>query len=161
MNDFWEENRGRPSKIHDPDIVRRLLDNIRLGMPQKYAALDAGISDRTFDNWKRRAKSGDPEYEDFFRELKKAESSGMKMSLTNIQIAANPEQFRKDGHKGQWQAAAWILERRFKKDFGREAVVEEEPEPEGVDLSEMSEEDLQTMQKILNKYADKRKTDTD
>ncbi len=152
---------GRPSKIHDKEITKRLLDNIRIGMPIKYAAIEAGIDDKTYYNWKKRGEQGDAEYVQFFRHLKQAQSQGMKLSLQNVQVAANPEQFKKENHKGQWQAAAWILERRWKADFGRDAVPVPEEKQEGIDLSVLSDEDLKIVQGILEKHGNKSETNKD
>ena len=100
---------GRPSKF-TPEITEKVLQNIRLGMRYKDAALAAGVSDRTFAEWRQKgekAKSG--KYSRFSQSLHLAEAEGERALIARIQSAA----------KKQWQAAAWILERRHRERWGR------------------------------------------
>jgi len=94
---------GRPSKL-TPEVVRKICDNIRLGMSYERAAMCAGISRSTFHLWKAKgeqAKTG--KYLDFLNTLVQAEMEGEQRLLAAI---------KKAGIDGKWPAAAWILERR-------------------------------------------------
>lgn len=105
---------GRPSKINDPKVVRKLLDGIILGMPYEHAADWAGINRQTYYNWYNKgktAKSG--KFKEFFDKVKEAEAKGIGACLTSI------HQARGDGN---WQAAAWILERRYPGKYGRQRL---------------------------------------
>lgn len=101
---------GQPSKLTE-EIKEKLFGSIKMGLSYKDAAILAGISERTFHNWKRRgeeATSG--QYFQFVQELKKAEVIGKATLLGEIR--SDPS----------WQAKAWILERRHPDEFGRQRI---------------------------------------
>lgn len=101
---------GRPSKLNE-DTKSRLLQAIRLGCTYDKACAFAGISYQTLRNWiKRGEQSTKGQYFDFVDELKKAEASAVVGWLAHIEKAA------KDG---TWQAAAWKLERRYPREWGK------------------------------------------
>lgn len=93
---------ARRSKYTD-DVVQRLTDAIRLGATYAMACSYAGITFETFNQW-RNAK---PAFSDL---VKEAEGDAVVQWLTKIEQAAND---------GNWQAAAWKLERRYPHDYGR------------------------------------------
>jgi transposase len=93
---------GRPTK-YTPEITQKILDAIRLGAPFNQACNAAGIHVDTFIEWRKR-------YSEFAEAVKEAEGQGVQNWLTVIETAAN---------NGNWQAAAWKLERRFPQDFAR------------------------------------------
>jgi hypothetical protein len=72
------------------------------------AAAAGGISKQTLKNWRHRAAAGEEPFLSFFARLEKAEACGAVAALSCIQEAAA---------KGTWQAAAWMLERRYPKQF--------------------------------------------
>lgn len=82
---------------------RRLLDALTCGATLKLAAAAAGVSDDTLARWRKRY----PELQD---EIDQAEATGAVAALATIRQAAQG---------GTWQAAAWILERRYPSDYGR------------------------------------------
>ena len=103
--------KGGPGAL-SPDARARLLQAIRLGSSLKGAARRGGISEFTYHRWIRRgreAKSG--AYREFFEEVEAARSDGELALLANIQKA---------GKRGDWRAAAFILERRWQMEYGRE-----------------------------------------
>lgn len=101
-------SQGRLTKL-TPENIRKILDALRTGAPRKFACRSAGVSDRTFTLWMRhgRAKRS-KEHVAFFSAVQKAEADGVCQNLKKIQTA---------GRKN-WQALAWMLERRFQEDFG-------------------------------------------
>lgn len=88
---------------YTPERVKRFLDAVRLGSTYRLAAAYAGISHETYANW----LDSKPE---FFAAVKEAEGQAVVGWLAKIEKAAND---------GNWQAAAWKLERRLPEDFGR------------------------------------------
>ena len=100
---------GRPSKFDN--TKDKILANIRLGMRYTDAAMAAGISYNTFNEWRKKgdkAKSG--KYHEFCESLYLSEAEGERQLIARIQKAAQG---------GTWQAAAWILERRHREKWGR------------------------------------------
>jgi transposase len=106
---------GRPSKL-TPERVARLIDALRAGHTREGAAALAGISRSTFNAWLAAAKepSADPELLSFLDAIKNAEIEA-EDALLGIIRAAAPK---------QWQAAAWILERRSPDRWGRRVKAE-------------------------------------
>lgn len=72
------------------------------------AALAGGISKTTLKVWRLRAANGEEPYAAFMARVEKAEAAGAVAALDCIQAAAK---------EGTWQAAAWLLERRYPKQF--------------------------------------------
>jgi hypothetical protein len=105
---------GRPSQLKDP-VRSKILASIRLGLPYYQAARAGGIAPSTFWAWMAAgrkdavAKKVSP-FSEFLDAVKKAEAEHVREAVGVI---------RKIGKK-QWQAMAWILERRHPKDFGND-----------------------------------------
>lgn len=93
---------GRPTK-RTPETVKKLCDAIRLGASYGDACGFAGISISIFNEWRR-------EHPDFRAEIESAEGAGRVQLIAKIQKAATD---------GNWQAAAWMLERRDPENYGR------------------------------------------
>ena len=100
---------GRKSKL-TPEVQERICEAIRLQMPYKMAAQRGGIDHSTLNRWLDKGEK-DPGsiYGTFRAAVKEAESDGVTELLAIIRIAA----------KTHWQAAAWLLERRYHSEFGR------------------------------------------
>jgi hypothetical protein len=97
----------RPTKYTEATI-ERLEHAIGLGASYVQACGYAGISFQTFNEW----RSTNPAFSD---RLQKAEAQGVVGWLTKIEKAATD---------GNWQAAAWKLERRYPADYGRREAIE-------------------------------------
>jgi transposase len=93
---------GRKTK-YTPETVKRLTDAIALGATDKLACAYAGIDESTFYAWLK-AKT------EFSDAIKEAEGKGAITWLAKIEKAATD---------GNWQAAAWKLERRYPQMYGR------------------------------------------
>lgn len=110
---------GRPTKL-SPETQKKICDGIRLGMTRERAAEWAGICRSTFFNWIRRGEEAESGvFSEFLYALKRAESDGIAVCLNNIHKAAKGEDYN-----GQWQAAAWILERRHPMEYGKQVAVD-------------------------------------
>ena len=102
-----------PSKF-TPETVKTLLAGIRAGLPYHLAAEAAGISEATFYDWQRGKfpRGADKQLKsEFLEDLTRARGESARRLTTLISNAATDD----------WRAAAWILERRFPKDFGKDA----------------------------------------
>lgn len=91
----------RPTKFTVAEA--RILRAARVGMPRRRVALAAGIHHDTLYEWLKTKP-------DFSAALEKAEASGEETRLHRIEQAAK---------KGEWQADAWWLERRYPDEWGR------------------------------------------
>ena len=113
---------GRPTDC-TPETTRAIAQAISLGSTYKDAALSADVTYTSFRNWmvrgqaefKRMKAAGfrskphkrEQPYFEFFTAIKKAKSKGKaKLVKTIFQHAAM-----------SWQAAAWLLERRYPDQF--------------------------------------------
>lgn len=85
---------------------------IRGGNYIETAAAYAGISKQTLYNWLRRgARQKSGQYREFALAVEQALAEAEMRDLALIEQAARD---------GKWQAAAWRLERRFPKRWGRQ-----------------------------------------
>ncbi|MFX9703736.1 hypothetical protein ABTO92_19445, partial [Acinetobacter baumannii] len=78
-------------------------DAIRRGATIEMACAAAGITDATWHLWMNKARQGRAPYRDFLEAIKTAEAEHQARLLAVIEEHAIK----------QWQAAAWILERRY------------------------------------------------
>ncbi|MBM3268913.1 MAG: helix-turn-helix domain-containing protein [Candidatus Sericytochromatia bacterium] len=99
---------GRPSKL-TPEAAEIVATAIRAGASREAAAAQAGIARSTLYDWCKRGESGDEQFTWFSDTLKKAEADLEAKALAHILEAAGKS----------WQAAAWLLERRFPDRWGR------------------------------------------
>jgi transposase len=98
---------ARPSK-YTPERQARVLEALRAGSSYRDAAEYAGIDQDTLIAWRKR-------YADFSEAVVAAEASvAIRAVLTIRQAFAD----------GDWKAAAFWLERRRNKEWGRQVKVE-------------------------------------
>lgn len=100
--------RGRPFKLND-EIKQAILDNITAGNTLDRTAEASGTSVTAFYRWMKRGSEpgAAPELRDFVAAVKKAKAESETRCITIIANAAVM----------QWQAAAWLLERRFPNQY--------------------------------------------
>ena len=101
---------GRPCKL-TPAVQQAVCDALRAGATHRMAAEFAGVGDATMRAW---MASTDTKFRAFQAAVKESEARGDVHSLAIIQKAAKA---------GQWQAAAWMLERRHPAEYGRRQIV--------------------------------------
>lgn len=109
---------GRPSKF-TPERRAAIVDAIAHRIPYEYAAEANGISERTLHDWLNTARVHmiqgiESDYTAFSQAIKRAEMQRMREH--SDMIAAKPK---------NWQADAWLLERRWPKHYGSNAQVNE------------------------------------
>jgi len=117
---------GRPTK-RTPELVARLLEVLAAGNTRKAAYDIAGISSGTFATW----LEDDLDFKDA---VKKAESDAVAERVARIRaagiggavvrrvtVARNGEVVTttEEYARPEWQADAWLLERKYPDDFGR------------------------------------------
>jgi transposase len=115
-----------------PETQRRITDAIALGATYELAAKCAGVAYDTLNEW-RKAKPA------FSEALEEAEGKAAVKWLERIDDAA---------FEGDWRAAAWKLERRYPRAYGR--TVQEQEISGGIDI--MISQRVQTV-KAANKAA--------
>lgn len=104
--------RGRPTKMGD-GVTKRIRDALIVGATYEAAAQYAGINYSTFRAWmiqgeQDAAQGLDTEFSHFFQTVQRANADAQVYFATDIKRAAGKD----------WRAAAWMLEHRFKKDYG-------------------------------------------
>lgn len=114
---------GRPTKL-TPSVQDAIITAIQYGSPYKYAALYAGVSDKTLGNWMRWGEAvaerieqaedkleitiDEKKYLGFFRAVEQANAEAMLLHLQNLEAHS----------KHSPDVSKWILERRFPDTFG-------------------------------------------
>lgn len=101
------ENMGRPTK-RTARNAERICEMLSQGNSRKTAYVGAGISESTFLDWVR-------EDAGFRARVETAEEAAIANLLEEVRAASRD----REGKRGDWKAAAWILERRRPADFGR------------------------------------------
>lgn len=96
--------RGRAAKLEDPGVQNAIVQALGLGATMKQACAIAGVTYRTFLEWRHRAEAEEEPYMTFFDQLGIAADKAIMRKLAVIDQAAQA---------GTWQAAAWWLERNF------------------------------------------------
>ena len=92
-----------------PETREKVLGALRAGNYRVAACKFAGISDDTFGRWMRAGKAGEAEFAEFAEQVKQAEAQAEASLVATIRKAAGDH----------WQAAAWLLERKFVTRWGR------------------------------------------
>ena len=132
---------GKPTIISEAK-ANMLLNAVSKGLRYDDAALLAGINRDTFLKWRRHARNGVAPYSELLADMDAAEQAGkMAMLDTVVSIARGevPEiiemtRVTEDRQittkrSPEWRAAAWILERRYRDEFGKD-----EPGDKGMTL---------------------------
>lgn len=106
---------ARPTKLTD-ELIVDLARAIETGMPYEQACKQSGIAYSTFNNWENgRFPQGVSETmrARFLEAIKRAQAELAFELLTSIRNAGMEDR------SGSWQAAAWMLERKFPQHFRR------------------------------------------
>lgn len=123
---------SRPT-ILTPEIQEIIVKALHLGATHRLAGLAAGIGESTFYTWMALGRdTGASPYLEFLNAVKIAEGAGAVECLEKLAVASRD---------GNWQAAAWVLERRYPAEYGR--TVQEHTVK--VDWASLTEEQLQRL----------------
>ena len=123
----------------NPDVRKKFLDALGQGVPIRVACMYARIAEQTFYNYMKRAEEGQSEYIDFIEEVNELLAKVQIKLVSEINNGKRIETIEKDDENKEiktihyepdnlWTRKAWILERRFRKDWGREAQNEDNAE---------------------------------
>lgn len=113
------KGRGRASLLESkPKAIEAVLNAISMGMTDSFACDYGGIAQSSFYEYLARAEQDFAEskttiYTEFSEKVKKARADFQMKHLVNITKASE---------EGTWQSSAWLLERRFRKEFGNSAI---------------------------------------
>ena len=133
----------KPRLEAEPELAKGIVKLLEKGMPRVHACAQFRVSEKTFYNWmlkyREALESGDKDsvYFQFGQSVKEAESHFIERNLSVIQVASIKS----------WQAAAWLLERRFGNDFGRFQKVMKTDTSSNDPVDSMSDDEVQ---KALN-----------
>ena len=98
--------------------TKRYIEAIKLGLSPTGAAAYVGVDKRTIDSWLDKGSELSEEdgrgYYSFWVRVQKARGKSEKDLVDIVTDAAR---------EGEWKAAAWMLERRFPKDWGKKTEV--------------------------------------
>lgn len=145
--------RGRPTLLDD-DCLQKITNALRDGGYIQDATTAAGIAQSTYHNWMERGRKerdrrlaeltpdkNEQIYVDFLEAVEKAQAEASVELLGEIANHAR---------NGTWQAAAWILERKFPRQWGRFDRTEHTGSEGGPLRLDVSTEDLERkVQRIL------------
>jgi hypothetical protein len=109
---------GRPSKLNE-HVTRALIHNVSTGATLELAADAAGIHISTLHNWRTQGDADldagkDTQYSRLVDALSRARADG-ELALVSL--------IRSHGLT-DWRAAAWLLERRAPKRWGRDGAAD-------------------------------------
>lgn len=111
---------GRPCKL-TPEVHQRIVQFLRHGNSQKAAAEAAGVSEATFQRWLAEGeKSPRSKFREFCEDCKKAQAEWQASMVRVVERHA----VGAGDLTPTWQAAAWLLERRDHKNWGRKVSAE-------------------------------------
>lgn len=122
---------ARPIKLTEK-LIKEVCTYIENGLSNIDACRMAGMSESAFYEYQQRGKNPEeknPIFEEFVESIKKALIKFKLYHLQKIRIA---------GDSGTWQASAWLMERKFKEEFGRFEKVEHSGKiKHGISIEEM------------------------
>ena len=98
------------STKYTEEIINTLLQGLREGKGRHKACKEANIDYRTFLNWLE-----DENKSSFFTQVKDAEKEGNQVTKETCEQAIMNAATNND--KPIWQAAAWMLERKFPEEY--------------------------------------------
>ncbi|MFA5176937.1 MAG: hypothetical protein WC440_02150 [Candidatus Omnitrophota bacterium] len=108
--------KNRPLLMTD-EVVEQICKLISLGNYECVVAQAVGISQQVLIEWKKRGKnSTHGVYRDFWLKYRKAKAEFITRATARIQKIAF------DADSKSWQALAWMLERRYPKQYGKKEL---------------------------------------
>jgi hypothetical protein len=122
---------ARPSDL-TPILQGLIAESVSKGLPPEVAAQAAGITGRTYYRWMARGRedeeagNSDSPHAQFCQAVKEAEATAQGLLLETIRTTSEMG----GPHTPKWQAAAWILERRWPRLYSTHAAPESEEERE-------------------------------
>ncbi len=97
--------RGRKT-LFTPELVKLIIDAIKIGGTDADACARAGINDGTFYRWMNEKK-------EFYDDITRARVDGKLARIGRI---------AKAGSNGDWRADAWFLEHRYPDEYAQKRL---------------------------------------
>jgi hypothetical protein len=131
---------GRKCKLTD-ELTDIICENIELGLSYNLTCQAAGISFDTFNNWMKAGEAEESKkFSDFYDRVRASEAACAKESLERIRDAANTN----------WNAAAWLLERRYPADYGKKDHLNMQSKTENLNVNaQLSDDEIETRRSAL------------
>ena len=133
------EGGGRPSKL-TPEVSDAICECIELGMSYQHSCDCVRVNYGTFCIWRNKAKdvmesktppskytAEQKKLVKFHEDIKSAEAKGIHKNLRCIRKAAEGDM----ENRPQWQAGAWLLERRHPDEFAKLEKIDQKTEHSG------------------------------
>ena len=121
------------------ELTKNICENIKNGIPFKYACKLCGISKSTFYNWYNKGKKADEGiFKEFYDEVENAKAEAVKYNVDIIRNAAE---------NGYWRAAAWWLERTCPEEFGVKKEVKADVKVKSLADALFTDEELEEAKK--------------
>ena len=100
---------SRPTKLTN-EVKQKIGDGVSLGLTYALAASAAGVTYQTFNQWMKLGRdSTSGKYFEFYKHIEQRNAEGALKILQKLNDAAKA---------GNCQVCMFILERRFREDFG-------------------------------------------
>lgn len=109
---------GRWKLAYTPEVHREVVASLKRGAYQVHAANAAGVSITTLQRWVKLGREGVEPYVQFAIDVDRARAEDALRNQAVISAAAVGKV------PGDWKAAAWNLERKFPKLYGRRAMMD-------------------------------------
>lgn len=109
---------GRWKLAYTPEVHKEVVASLKRGAYQVHAANAAGVSITTLQRWVKLGREGVEPYVQFAIDIDRARAEDALRNQAVISAAAIGKV------AGDWKAAAWNLERKFPKLYGRRAMMD-------------------------------------
>lgn len=100
-----------PPQKFTPEARTKILTALKLCAPRETAAEIAGITSKTLRSW---LSSKAPKYREFQADVARVEGETERKLVSTIIKAGSKD----------WKASAWILERKYRRNWGYKARIE-------------------------------------
>ena len=107
------KNSGRYKLAYTPQVHKEIIASLKRGAYQVHAANAAGVSISAMRRWVEQGREGVEPYVQFAVDVDRARAEDALRNQAVISAAAVGK------IPGDWKAAAWNLERKFPKLYGR------------------------------------------
>ena len=95
----------------NPDTITRVCDAIRVGVPMKYAAMQAGLGEQTLQDWLREHDTGTDRNGKALKPHRAALVAALASSISEARgyfVTRNAANIVKQS-KDDWRASSWML----------------------------------------------------
>lgn len=106
----------------NPEVQRLLIEAAADLVPYDDQAHIAGVSPRTYRRWRSKGRQGEEPYATMLAPVWAAEARAKREQMGEIRKVA----IGQHGGLPNWQASAWLLERRFPREYSTVAALRPE-----------------------------------